>query len=147
LTLYKTGRSCYGAIGLATPFFLVFGALSDKVGRKWIMLTGMLLGVVLYRPIFREFLKETDIKVWMQSEYKFVKEEKTFVMHGKDSVLKISTQYETADLSKFTKVTNDTLFKINRALDQPVNVNSSATYINKVVNKPTYIKFIFLVWS
>ena len=52
------------AIGLATPFFLVFGALSDKVGRKWIMLTGMLLGVIFYRPIFNELLKNTDAKEW-----------------------------------------------------------------------------------
>jgi MFS family permease len=53
-------------IGLATPFFLVFGALSDKVGRKWIMLTGMLLGVLFYRPIFNTFLKDTNTKEWMQ---------------------------------------------------------------------------------
>jgi MFS family permease len=54
------------SIGLATPFFLVFGALSDKVGRKWIMLTGMLLGVLLYRPIFKTFLNDTNTKEWMQ---------------------------------------------------------------------------------
>src|SRR5688572_10088483 len=32
------------ALLIATPFFIVFGSLSDKIGRKWIMLTGMLLG-------------------------------------------------------------------------------------------------------
>ncbi|RYY47056.1 MAG: MFS transporter, partial [Chitinophagaceae bacterium] len=48
------------AIGLATPFFLLFGALSDRIGRKWIMLTGMLLGVVFYRPIFNTLLKDAD---------------------------------------------------------------------------------------
>ena len=37
------------AILFATPFFVFFGWLSDKVGRKWIMLTGMLLGVVFYQ--------------------------------------------------------------------------------------------------
>ena len=46
------------AIGLATPFFVVFGWLSDKVGRKWIMLLGMLLGVFLYRPIFWSIVKK-----------------------------------------------------------------------------------------
>jgi len=34
------------AIAFATPFFLFFGWLSDKVGRKWIMLAGMLLGIL-----------------------------------------------------------------------------------------------------
>lgn len=54
------------AIALATPFFLFFGWLSDKAGRKWIMLTGMLLGVICYRPIFNTFLKDADVKAWMK---------------------------------------------------------------------------------
>ncbi len=48
------------AILLATPFFIFFGALSDRVGRKWIMLAGMLLGVIAYRPIYRNFIQLTD---------------------------------------------------------------------------------------
>jgi MFS family permease len=50
------------AIMLATPFFLVFGAWSDKVGRKWIMLGGMLLAVLTYRPIYSHIYKLTDVK-------------------------------------------------------------------------------------
>jgi MFS family permease len=42
------------ALVFATPFFVFFGWLSDRVGRKNIMLAGMLLGVLLYRPIFDE---------------------------------------------------------------------------------------------
>jgi MFS family permease len=39
-------------LGLGTPFFLIFGALSDRIGRKWIMLTGMLIAIFSYRPIY-----------------------------------------------------------------------------------------------
>lgn len=50
------------AILFATPFFVFFGSLSDKVGRKWIMLLGMLLGIISYFPIYKSFLKMTDPK-------------------------------------------------------------------------------------
>ena len=44
------------AILMATPCFVLFGWLSDKVGRKWIMLLGMLLAIFTYRPIYQTFL-------------------------------------------------------------------------------------------
>jgi MFS family permease len=41
------------ALLIATPFFIVFGALSDKIGRKKIVLLGCLLAVFTYFPIFK----------------------------------------------------------------------------------------------
>jgi MFS family permease len=41
------------ALALGTPFFLVFGRLSDVVGRKRVMLVGNLLAAICYYPIYR----------------------------------------------------------------------------------------------
>jgi MFS family permease len=41
------------ALLCAMPFFTVFGALSDKIGRKWLMMAACLLAVVSYIPIYK----------------------------------------------------------------------------------------------
>ena len=38
---------------LGTPFFLVFGALSDRIGRKPIIMAGLALAALTYFPIFK----------------------------------------------------------------------------------------------
>jgi len=40
------------ALLLGMPFFVVFGALSDKIGRKWIIMAGCLIAVCSYYPIY-----------------------------------------------------------------------------------------------
>jgi MFS family permease len=41
------------ALAVATPFFIVFGKLSDTFGRKWIMMAGCALAIATYFPIFK----------------------------------------------------------------------------------------------
>jgi len=41
------------ALLLGTPLFVVFGALSDRIGRKPIVLAGMVLAAVTYFPVFK----------------------------------------------------------------------------------------------
>lgn len=41
------------ALILATPFFVVFGSLSDKIGRKPIIMAGLLIAAITYQPLFK----------------------------------------------------------------------------------------------
>ncbi|WP_026629986.1 MFS transporter [Dyadobacter alkalitolerans] len=78
------------AILFATPFFVVFGSWSDKVGRKWIMLTGMLLGVICYRPIYQYFIDATNVKEFQKTELKSASDpvvERTLLNDTKDSLI------------------------------------------------------------
>ena len=45
---------------LGTPFFVVFGMLSDKIGRKPIIMAGCLLAVLTYFPVFTALTKAAN---------------------------------------------------------------------------------------
>ncbi len=49
-----------GSLVIGTPFFLVFGALSDKIGRKPIIMAGCLLGALTYFPVFEALTKAAN---------------------------------------------------------------------------------------
>lgn len=68
------------ALAIATPFFIIFGNLSDKWGRKNIMLSGMLLAVLLYRPIFQQLYTIADTtakKVETEQQKTYIEPEAT----------------------------------------------------------------------
>lgn len=102
------------AILFATPFFVVFGYLSDRIGRKWIMMLGMLAGILTYRPIYQHFLDVTNAKNRTEKIdlANTVASEKLASVDAKDNtklfvVQKIDTAY--TDGAKFSYTKTDTL--------------------------------------
>ncbi len=49
------------AVALATPFFLFFGWLSDKIGRKVIILSGCLIAAITYVPIYQAMTAAANV--------------------------------------------------------------------------------------
>jgi MFS family permease len=103
------------AILFATPFFVVFGYLSDRIGRKWIMMLGMLAGILTYRPIYQYFLEATnannrtekiDLAHTVVAEKVAIVDEK--VCTKLYVVQKLDTAY--TDGAKFSYTKTDTLF-------------------------------------
>lgn len=70
------------ALVIGTPLFIYFGWLSDRLGRKLIMMLGLILAVILYRPIYMHMYAIADLS--QKSELINKKEEST-IMHATES--------------------------------------------------------------
>ncbi len=83
------------ALLLGTPFFIFFGWLSDKVGRKYIMMGGMLLAILLYRPIYKSMYSTTNVekKTEIVAQTTFLSELKENKKHVLDSIQTTTKSY------------------------------------------------------
>ena len=133
------------AILFATPFFVVFGSWSDKVGRKWIMLSGMLLGIVFYRPIYQYFIDATNVKEFQKTELQTASTPKItheLVNGTLDSMVTTTT---------FKTLNNGITFKESKIVVIPDDVLAPLPEVKTVIadvtlpNK-TFIIFIALVF-
>lgn len=133
------------AIAFATPFFVIFGSWSDKVGRKWIMLTGMLLGIVFYRPIYQIFIDKSDvsdIEVAMIKTTEAPVVTKVAIHDGVDSLINTATKFNMVDGSSFTKLEVDTVYAdLNKEIGQAPTV-----FKDKTLSTPIFWLFVGLVF-
>jgi MHS family proline/betaine transporter-like MFS transporter len=88
------------ALVLGTPFFIVFGALSDKIGRKAIMTIGMLIAVISYRPIYTMMYNDANLKNKVEIAEKTEKKVK-YEVKGTDSLITTVTTKAFTDGTTF----------------------------------------------
>jgi MFS family permease len=131
------------AILFGTPFFVIFGALSDKFGRKWIMLLGMLLGILTYRPIYQVFLDKTEAATYL-SEAKDVG--RATVKHEQlkstpDSIIVSTLTRQLPGGLMFKQTTTDTLTASTGTIKA-----GKAVFTEKRLAGGDYWLFVFLVF-
>lgn len=123
------------AIVFGTSFFIFFGWLSDKIGRKWIMLAGMLLAILSYEPIYKNIKFVTDEKnryeLVDQNNSKLVSTKAILNLKNNKQIFienKTDTAYTDGSVFKYTKT--DTLF-----LKDSFTQKNAASIMYTAVNK------------
>jgi MFS family permease len=85
------------ALVIGTPLFIYFGWLSDKIGRKLIMMIGMLVAVFLYRPIYKKMFALTDTSHQTEvADLKRIEKSRT-LSPASDSILTTTTVHYFTD--------------------------------------------------
>ncbi|HLA55321.1 MAG TPA: MFS transporter [Flavobacterium sp.] len=127
-----------GLLGIAllfgTPFFVFFGWLSDKIGRKTIMMSGMLLAILLYRPIYQEMYETVDVK--NKTEIPLTAEisgDKKETKTGYDVIFNTTRFYSDGTKSVETSITHNTTPKPE--IKTAITINSHDKWL-----------LVFLVW-
>ncbi|MDO9155903.1 MFS transporter [Sediminibacterium sp.] len=122
------------ALMLGTPFFLVFGWLSDKIGRKWIMMAGMLIAIVSYRPIYENMYQTTNVanKVELSSSNSMV-----------NNVNTVTTVYADSTIQQEIQKTNPTNGAITTTIKISINSNDKQKLILLVFIQVLFVTMVY----
>lgn len=133
------------ALLFGTPFFVVFGALSDRIGRKWIMMIGMLIAILSYRYIYSSMYDAGAVKVKTEMT-DLTKIDVSTVADAKspaDSVRTTTTLKTFTDGTTYKEVKKETLHADITKADPAKDIKVSKTV---VLDSGSFWKLVFWVF-
>lgn len=94
---------------LGNPFYVFFGWLSDRVGRKPLLMLGLLLAIVCFRPIYSQMYRTTDLQYKKEDQSAIAVTVKEEGLPGGDSLRTNITQHVYTDGTVHQVTTKQTL--------------------------------------
>ncbi|MEO8852447.1 MAG: MFS transporter, partial [Ginsengibacter sp.] len=128
---------------LGIPFFFFFGWLSDKIGRKYILLMGMLLSIIAFRPIFSGMYQVTNLQTKTEIESAIKIDTDTGTLQGGDAIA--TTQHSYTDGTLLTEIRKDITVSGTRKTDLQKTVTLSNAGKWKLIFFIFLLEFIFTV--
>ena len=129
------------AIIAATPFYLLFGGWSDKIGRKWIMIIGMALSVATYPLLFKQLLNLSDpagrTEVPAQKE---IRNNVAFIGQTRNLLRSTSTIHHYEDGFVLTETLKDTLYATGNSSLKPI------AEVSKTLGTADYWKMVVIIF-
>jgi MHS family proline/betaine transporter-like MFS transporter len=123
------------ALLAATPFFVVFGGLSDRIGRKPIMLAGMALGILTYRPIYDKLYSLTDVSQKQElTDARTIDRKQTRQANGETLVTTTTTHFfadglVSKDIEKLTNASLSASYPAKPDLTKSVTLSSGSFWL------------------
>jgi MFS family permease len=145
IDISQASRIMMFGLGFGTPFFLLFGALSDKIGRKWIMLFGMLIAIFSYRPLYSTMYDTADLKTKQEdaSLQKIVTTQSTDPGNSSQFIKTTVTTKEYTDGTKLKETKKETILS-NASKDVPAT--DVKTTVAVEVNNSAFWQLVLLVF-
>ena len=133
------------ALILGTPFFVFFGWLSDKVGRKYIMMGGMLIALLAYRPIYKQMYTTTDLtlKTEVVANTKVIPTTKEVDATKMDSIYTTTKTYTDGTAVEEIQTKH---FEAGKLMVDDKGKDKIETKITKTINESDKWMLVFLVF-
>ncbi len=125
----------------ATPFFILFGRWSDRIGRKWMMMAGMLVAILTYPFLFGQLQKISGTEGHTElAGQKEIRTSIAFIDKSRNMIRSSATITTYADGMLMTETEKDTVYADGKPAGKPV------TIVSKNLNSGDFWKVVAILF-
>ena len=130
---------------LGIPFFFFFGWLSDKIGRKYVILMGMLLSIIGFRPIFSGMYQVANLQHKIENKASIKFDTNTESLTGGGAMVATTTQHFYKDGTTSIEIKKDITVSGTGKMDMQKTITLSKEGKWKLIFFIFLLEFIFAV--